>query len=86
MDLNKAGICVNMVCPTWVNTPMYEEEKRRVPPMPGLIKSVVAAGRPAETDEVAAAVHYLCSASSAYITGSSIMMDNGLSVGPTFGM
>jgi NAD(P)-dependent dehydrogenase (short-subunit alcohol dehydrogenase family) len=86
MDLNKAGIRVNMVCPTWVDTPMYEEEKRRVPPMPDLIKGVTAIGRPVETDEVAAAVQYLCSPSSTYITGSSIMMDNGMSIGPTFGM
>jgi NAD(P)-dependent dehydrogenase (short-subunit alcohol dehydrogenase family) len=86
MDLNRAGIRVNMVCPTWVNTPMYEEEKRRIPSMPDLIKSVIAAERPAGSDEVAAAVQYLCSPSSAYITGSSIMLDGGLSIGPTFGM
>jgi NAD(P)-dependent dehydrogenase (short-subunit alcohol dehydrogenase family) len=86
MDLNRAGIRVNMVCPTWVNTPMFEEEKRRVPSVPDLLKSVFAAERPIGTDEVAAAVQYLCSPSSAYITGSSIMIDGGISIGPTFGM
>jgi NAD(P)-dependent dehydrogenase (short-subunit alcohol dehydrogenase family) len=86
MDLNKAGIRVNMVCPTWVDTPMFEEETRRVPLMPDLIKNVTAIGRPMETDEVAAAVQYLCSPMAAYITGSSIMMDNGMAIGPRFGM
>jgi len=43
---------------------MDEEEKRRVPLMPNLIRSVVAAGRPAEID-VAAAVRYPCTPASA---------------------
>ena len=65
---------------------MFKEEKRRIPPMPEIIKSVVAAGRSADTDEVAAAALYICSPGAAYVTGSSVMVDGGMAIGPTFGM
>ena len=86
MDLNRAGIRVNMVCPIWVETPMFLEETRRFPATPQLIQGLLAAGRPLGTDEVAAAVQYLCSSHSSYITGSSIMLDNGISAGPVLGL
>ena len=41
---------------------MYEEEKQRVRLMTDQIRTVVAAGCPADTDGVAAAVRYLCNA------------------------
>ncbi len=85
MDLNRAGIRVNLVCPTWVDTPMHDNEKQRIPPLSNLVKSFTATGRPAAVDEVAAAVQYLCSPAATYITGTSIVVDGGLTVGQSFG-
>lgn len=83
MDLNSAGIRVNLVCPTWVDTPMFQEESRRIPPMGEVIKKTPA-GRVAQPDEVASAIQFLSSANAAYITGTSILIDGGLSIGPSF--
>jgi NAD(P)-dependent dehydrogenase (short-subunit alcohol dehydrogenase family) len=69
LDLNPYGIRVNMVAPSWVKTPMFEEETRRVPPVSDLVKKLIPAGRPADPDEVANAVAYLCSEAASYVSG-----------------
>jgi 3alpha(or 20beta)-hydroxysteroid dehydrogenase len=76
---------VNIVCPTWVNTPMLnllhggtDEGKRQ---LNEVIKRAVPIGRAADPDEVAAAIIYLLGAT--YVTGTHIMIDGGLSIGPT---
>ncbi|RWA03935.1 hypothetical protein EKO27_g11172 [Xylaria grammica] len=50
-----AGIRVNQVCPTWVRTPMFEEECRRIPETPEALNKLSPIKRPIEPDEVAAA-------------------------------
>ncbi|KAF2729364.1 NAD(P)-binding protein [Polyplosphaeria fusca] len=84
IDLNKDGIRVNMVSPTWVRTAMFEEECRRVPAVPEMVKKLFPLGRPLEPDEVGSAAQYLCSPSAVYITGTSIALDGGLLAGPSF--
>jgi len=49
--------------------------------MEQMIKQVIPIGRAADPDEVAAAVLYLCGAT--YVTGANIMVDGGLSIGPS---
>ncbi|ORY09576.1 hypothetical protein BCR34DRAFT_665425 [Clohesyomyces aquaticus] len=83
MDLNRAGIRVNIVSPTWVNTPMLDGDRERVPHLDQLIKEILPIGRAAEPDEVAAAVLYLCGPGATYVTGANIMIDGGLSIGPS---
>lgn len=73
-----------MVSPTWVETAMLDGDRKHIPILDDLIKKAVPNGRPLGPDEVAAANLYLCGAESTYITGSNIMIDGGLSVGPTF--
>ncbi|KAF2868457.1 hypothetical protein BDV95DRAFT_579890 [Massariosphaeria phaeospora] len=84
MDLNSAGVRVNLVSPSWVNTPMLDTDRDRLPPgtIDGIIKQHIPLGRAAEPDEVAAAIVYLCGPGSTYVTGANIMIDNGLTLGP----
>lgn len=86
MDLSPARVRVNMVSPTWVETPMLDGDRKNIPQLDNLIKSAVPNGRAIGPDEVAAAIMYLCGPDSSFITGSNIMIDGGLGVGPTFGM
>ncbi|KAI1425157.1 NAD(P)-binding protein [Xylaria sp. FL1777] len=84
IDLKSAGIRVNQVCPTWVRTPMYEEECRRLPQTPEMINKISPIKRAIEPDEVAAACVYLCSPSTVAVNGLTLTMDTGLLVGPVF--
>jgi NAD(P)-dependent dehydrogenase (short-subunit alcohol dehydrogenase family) len=86
MDLNQADVRVNMVSPTWVETPMLEGERKRVPVIDDIIKKAVSNGRAVGPDEVAAAALYLCRAEASFITGSNIMIGGGLGIGPILGL
>ncbi|GAW19869.1 hypothetical protein ANO14919_093600 [Xylariales sp. No.14919] len=85
MDFKSAGIRVNQVCPTWVRTPMFEEECRRIPETPEALNKLSPIKRPIEPDEVAAACLYLCSPSTVTVNGHTLTMDTGLLVGPAIG-
>jgi NAD(P)-dependent dehydrogenase (short-subunit alcohol dehydrogenase family) len=75
-----------MVSPTWVEGPMLDGERERVPGLDDVVRNAVPNGRPVGPDEVAAAVLYLCGADASFITGSNIMLDGGLGIGPTLGL
>lgn len=85
MDLNQVRVRVNMVSPTWVETPMLDRDRKHIPVLDDLIEKAVPNRRPLSPEEVAAAVLYLCGAKSTFITGSNIMIDRGLSIVPTSG-
>ncbi|KAI1371684.1 NAD(P)-binding protein [Hypoxylon crocopeplum] len=74
-------IRVNQVCPTWVKTPMYEEECEGLPPTAGIIEGMMGVKRPVEPDEVAAACLYFCTPSAVYLSGSSLVMDSAALAG-----
>lgn len=75
----RAGIRVNALCPGWTRTDMtsfaYTSE-----PVSDWLLAHVPMGRWAEPDEVAAAVLFLASPASAYLTGQALVLDGGLSV------
>jgi len=79
------GINVNAVSPGVVVTPMWEElDKQRVrltgsKPGEGMAKFVakVPLQRPALPEDVAAAIHFLCSPDSDMITGHTLNVDGG---------
>lgn len=69
------GVRVNSVCPGGVATPMlagmlkrYADEYERLVPM----------GRPAQPEEIAAAIAFLASDDASYITGHSLVVDGGV--------
>ncbi|KAI2625945.1 NAD(P)-binding protein [Hypoxylon sp. NC1633] len=82
MDFRSAGIRINQVCPIWVKTPMFEEERRRMPQTPQVIENISPLKRAIEPDEVASACLYLCSPAAVYLNGVTITMDSGLTMGP----
>ena len=83
VDLNKIGIRVNCVSPTWVQTPLLDELREAAPQMDNVIKSLVSMGRAACPDEVAGAVLYLSGPGATYVTGTNLIIDNGLTLGPS---
>jgi len=72
------GIRVNAVCPGVVQTDMIKDLKQE------LLESFlqyIPLGRFGEPAEIAAAVAFLCSDRSAYITGQVLIIDGGLTMG-----
>lgn len=74
LEYAQENIRANTVCPTIVNTPalqaMSEEEQTEV-------ISDVPMGRPAEPDEIAGAVLWLCSDDASFVTGHTLPVDGG---------
>lgn len=82
LDVAESGITVNAVCPGSIRTARAVSSTRRAgwdDIEAGLRERAkgIPAGRHGEAHEVAAAVAYLVSESSAYLTGTSIFVDGG---------
>ncbi|KAF7877098.1 uncharacterized protein EAF02_008318 [Botrytis sinoallii] len=80
VEAGPAGVRVNLVCPSWVATPMFIEECNRAPPTADFIKAAVSTGRPAEAGEVAEGISFLCSSAATYINGVGLLIDAGLTL------
>jgi 2-keto-3-deoxy-L-fuconate dehydrogenase len=84
LDYALDGIRVNCVCPGRVETPFVQARLKEYPDPEKAYREMAAAqavnrmGRP---DEVAAAAAYLASDDAAFITGSALIIDGGLSAG-----
>jgi NAD(P)-dependent dehydrogenase (short-subunit alcohol dehydrogenase family) len=84
IDVARAGIRVNAVCPGPVETRMMRSiESMRNPADPQAAHAMAAAntpdGRYANPEEIAGAVMFLCSAYSGHMTGSHVVVDGGRS-------
>lgn len=80
MEAADFGIRVNTVCPGAVETELFRSSLDGVPDPEmarGAIQSRYALGRIAEPDEIAAAVFWLSSSESSYVTGAAIAVDGG---------
>ena len=76
IDLAKSNIRVNTVCPTFVVTPMTKKFLKSKK-FKDTTLNKIPMGRFAELSDVATAVAFLASDSSAMITGTSILVDGG---------
>ena len=84
LDYAGTGVRANCVCPGTVDTPWVEGMAAGAPDRE-LFWSEMAArqplGRLGTADEVAAAIAFLCSADSEFMTGSALVVDGGLTAG-----
>ncbi|KAF2871662.1 hypothetical protein BDV95DRAFT_572486 [Massariosphaeria phaeospora] len=78
LDHSADGIRVNAVCPTWVRTPLLDEELRKNPEVQEIISAVCPIKRAAECEEVSDAVTFLCSPAASYVNGAALIIDAAL--------
>ncbi|MEQ1840011.1 MAG: SDR family oxidoreductase, partial [Verrucomicrobiales bacterium] len=79
IELAPRGITVNAIAPGTIRTPAVTG----IPDNPEIpfAESRTPLGRLGESDEVAAAVHFLASDDASYITGAILPVDGGISAG-----
>jgi len=75
----REGIRVNALCPGPVNTPLLQELFAKDPELAQRRLVHVPIGRFAEPEEIAAAVAFLASDDSSFITASTFLVDGGIS-------
>ncbi|MGH3864520.1 3-oxoacyl-ACP reductase [Actinokineospora sp.] len=75
----REGIRVNALCPGPVNTPLLRELFAKDPERAARRLVHIPMGRFAEPDEIAAAVAFLASDDSSFMTASSFLVDGGIS-------
>lgn len=86
LDYGSKGIRCNIVCPTFVDTPMASEIFSRAPAgTREYYEKVVPIGRLARPEEVANAVAHLSSDEATYVNGMVYMIDGGVTAGPYTG-
>jgi 3-oxoacyl-[acyl-carrier protein] reductase len=73
IDYARHGVTVNAVAPGWIATGSQTEDEVRQGRMTPL-------GRSGDPEEVAAAIAFLCSPGSAYVTGQCLVVDGGNAV------
>jgi NAD(P)-dependent dehydrogenase (short-subunit alcohol dehydrogenase family) len=83
LELASQKIRVNAVCPGYIDTPMWEEWLRSASDPEALAKETEAfhpLGRRGMPADVAAAVAYLASPQAAWVTGTHLVVDGGLTI------
>ena len=85
LEFARTNLTVNAVCPAFVDTPMVDESAERIQRATGrsgdeargALAAMDASGRFVTSEEVAAAILYLCQPSSRSITGACLTIDGG---------
>ena len=80
IEFGPHGIRVNTICPTFISTPLtaptFDDPKKIK-----WIESKIKLGRVGEVEDIMGAVVYLASDASSLVTGSSLMIDGGWTIG-----
>lgn len=77
VEYARKGVRVNAVCPTVIRTPMVERGLTVMPQFIEEVKQAIPMRRIGEPEEVAAAVLWLCSDASRFVTGATLTVDGG---------
>ncbi|OVE84545.1 SDR family NAD(P)-dependent oxidoreductase [Natronolimnobius baerhuensis] len=78
LENGETGVRINAVCPGFIETPLLEEGGiTSDPEMRELIESRHAMNRLGTTDEVAAAVVWLCNDEASFVTGEALGVEGG---------
>lgn len=78
LELVRKGIRVNAVAPGWIDTPMNANLSKEIV---DYVKKSTPMGRMGEADEIANAVVFLASDEASYITGTTVFVDGGATIG-----
>jgi NAD(P)-dependent dehydrogenase (short-subunit alcohol dehydrogenase family) len=84
LDHARDGVRVNCICPGRVETPFVAARLREYPDPEAAYREMAgsqAVGRMGRPEEIAAAAAYLASDEAAFVTGSALIIDGGLSAG-----
>ena len=81
LEYAQRGIRVNAVCPGVIRSSMTDQVIARIPGIEERFLAVEPIGRFGTTEEVAAAVIWLCSDASSFITGVALPVDGGMVAG-----
>ena len=81
LELASAGVRVNAVCPGLIATPALARAFGGAPEREARARSVVPVGRFGSAEEVARAILFLASDDASYITGTTLVVDGGLTAG-----
>ena len=83
LELSGRAIRVNAVCPGYIDTPMWDEWLRTAPDPEALARQTAGLhplGRRGVPADVAAAVAYLAGPHAAWVTGTQLVIDGGLTI------
>ena len=83
VELAPAGIRVNAVQPSMVETPMVAHDTPTLNAERAFVRGTSPQARTGTAEEIAAAVHFLASDDCRYLTGQVLTVDGGLSAGPS---
>jgi NAD(P)-dependent dehydrogenase (short-subunit alcohol dehydrogenase family) len=78
LEYATAGIRVNAVCPGAIKTPMVDRSVKEAPEIEKFLVDMHPMERMGTADEIAGAVVWLCSEAASFMTGSSMIIDGGL--------
>ena len=81
LDYAKDGIRINAVCPGIIDTPMMQRFTGGTPEGMARVIAQEPVGRMGKSEEIAAAVLYLCSDMAAFVIGHAMVVDGGQTVG-----
>lgn len=81
LDFAKDNIRVNAICPGSTRTPRTERYWKKSPGGRSELAELCPMGRSAEPEEIARPAIFLASSDASYITGSTLVVDGGLTAG-----
>lgn len=79
-DLGPLGIRVNAICPGHIVTERGEQNWKGREPLLRLFEQQYPVRRVGKPDDIAAAVHFLCTDAASFITGVALPVDGGLTI------